>query len=125
MDQSWVMVPSEHVFSVLIPSALYHGASCRLALSSFRRRKVDMMNILHLTRRLVGVAAVCASLAACVNNPPRQSERDLPGQPSPTTSGATRSPGLSEERLTIQSGEGEKLNLPWFVRDSQEWINSH
>jgi len=27
--------------------------------------------------------------------------------------------------LTIQSGEGEKLNLPWFIQDTQDWINTN
>lgn len=34
--------------------------------------------------------------------------------------GATSSP---DQRLSIQSGEGEKLNLPWFIQDTQDWIN--
>lgn len=50
---------------------------------------------------------------------------DYRSRPSSTTQRANATPGSSDQRLTIQSGEGEKLNLPWFVRDTQEWINSN
>ncbi|MCW0210649.1 MAG: hypothetical protein OJK14_26405 [Achromobacter sp.] len=83
------------------------------------------MKILRLALRPVLVAAACASIAACADNPPRQTDMDYRSRPSPTTQGANSTPGSSDQRLTIQSGEGERLNLPWFIRDTQEWINSN
>jgi len=56
-------------------------------------------------------AAVCASVSGCANtpSPPPEPQAQPADGPQP--------------RLTIQAGEGEKLNLPWFVRDAQHWIN--
>jgi type IV pilus biogenesis protein CpaD/CtpE len=85
----------------------------------------SIMKILRLTVRPVLAAVACASIAACANNPPRQTDMDYRSRPSSTTQRANTPPGSSDQRLTIQSGEGEKLNLPWFVRDTQEWINSN
>ncbi|KCV52387.1 hypothetical protein L506_1301 [Bordetella bronchiseptica GA96-01] len=50
---------------------------------------------------------------------------DYRSPPAAATQGASRAPGSSGQRLTIQSGEGEKLNLPWFIQDTQDWVNSH
>jgi hypothetical protein len=68
------------------------------------------------------VAVLCASLAACGNTPSRnyssQAQTTAPvSQPSYSDRGA------SKPALTIQAGEGEKLNLPWFVRDIQGAMN--
>ncbi|MFY3301654.1 hypothetical protein ACOTEY_07770 [Achromobacter xylosoxidans] len=63
----------------------------------------------------------CASITACADDPPRQAtDLDYRSRPSPSMRGATSSP---DQRLSIQSGEGEKLNLPWFIQDTQDWIN--
>lgn len=83
-----------------------------------------MMNILSLALRPALFAVACASIAACANMPPRQTDMDY-RRPSTTTQGANRPRDASDERLTIQSGEGEKLNLPWFIRDTQDWVNRH
>jgi len=82
------------------------------------------MKPLRLALRPVFVAAACASIVACTASPSRQTDLDYRSRPSPTTQGAASSPGSPGQRLTIQSGEGEKLNLPWFIRDTQDWINS-
>ncbi len=81
-----------------------------------------MMNLLRLALRPALVVAACVSIAACANTPPRSAEMDyrtrsLPGK------GAGSPTDTSDQRLTIQSGEGEKLNLPWFVKDTQDWVN--
>lgn len=81
------------------------------------------MKTLRLALRPVLVAVACASIAACADNPPRQTDLDYRSQPSPTQGANT--PGSSGQRLTIQSGEGETLNLPWFIQDTQDWVNSH
>ena len=81
-----------------------------------------MMKTLSWAVRPVLLAAVCASLAACANEPPRQTTMDYR---SPPPSAARGPNDASGQRLTIKAGEGEKLNLPWFVRDTQEWINSN
>jgi len=83
------------------------------------------MKTLRLVLQPVFVAVACAPIVACVDNPPRQTDLDYRSRPSPMTQGAASPPGSPGQRLTIQSGEGEKLNLPWFIRDTQEWINSN
>jgi len=77
---------------------------------------------LSLRSALIGVA--CVSLAACASPPPRQTEMDYQSRPLPTAQRANSSYDGSDRRLTIQAGEGERLNLPWFVRDTQDWVNS-
>ncbi|MDR6602899.1 type IV pilus biogenesis protein CpaD/CtpE [Achromobacter deleyi] len=84
-----------------------------------------MMKTLCLVVRPILVAAACASIAACADNPPRQTDMDYRSRPSSTTQGAKGTPGSSGQRLTIQSGEGERLNLPWFIDDTKDWINSN
>ncbi|KRC76666.1 hypothetical protein ASE30_07085 [Achromobacter sp. Root83] len=75
------------------------------------------MMTLRFASRLVLLGAACASLAACADAPPRQAA------PAATTQGANSA--SSGQRLTIQSGEGERLNLPWFIQGTQDWINSN
>ncbi len=84
-----------------------------------------MMKTLCSVVRPILVAAACASIAACADNPPRQTDMDYRSRPSSTTQGAKGTPGSSGQRLTIQSGEGERLNLPWFIDDTKDWINSN
>ena len=83
------------------------------------------MKNLQLALRPVLVAAACASIAACANNPTQRTDPDYRSQSSHTTQGVETTPGSSGQRLTIQSGEGERLNLPWFIRDTQDWINGN
>lgn len=64
-------------------------------------------------------------MAACADNPPKQTDMDYRSRSSSTTQGTQGTPGSSGQRLTIQSGEGERLNLPWFVQDTQDWVNSN
>ena len=81
-----------------------------------------MMTTLRLALRPVLIVAACASIAACTNSPPqRQTDMDYRSRPVPTANSAA---GPEDRRLTIKSGEGERLNLPWFVRDTQDWVNS-
>lgn len=75
--------------------------------------------------RLVLAAAAFASITACADNPPQQTDIDYRSRSSATTQGANGSPNSSGQRLTIQSGEGERLNLPWFIQDTKDWINSN
>ncbi|WP_082308206.1 MULTISPECIES: hypothetical protein [unclassified Achromobacter] len=84
------------------------------------------MKILRSALRPALVAAACASIAACADNPPRQTDMDYRSRPpSPTVRDTNSRPGSPGQRLTIQSGEGERLNLPWFIQDTQDWINSN
>jgi type IV pilus biogenesis protein CpaD/CtpE len=71
--------------------------------------------------RSILLAIACASMAACASSPPQQTDLDYRSRPSPKT----QAPGSSGQRLTIQSGEGDRLNLPWFIQDTQDWINSN
>ncbi|MBO9355491.1 hypothetical protein GG851_15980 [Bordetella petrii] len=86
------------------------------------------MQIHRLASRLLP-AVLCALVAACANEgPPRPSEPPIQAPPPPDYT-APQSDTVpvpapaSNPRLTIQSGEGERLNLPWFIRDAQNWIN--
>ncbi|MNX83638.1 hypothetical protein D3C86_1154100 [compost metagenome] len=81
--------------------------------------------IFRVALRLVLLGAACASLAACADNPPRNAGWDAQGRPATTSQGANGGPNQSGQRLTIQSGEGETLNLPWFIQGTQDWINSN
>lgn len=71
------------------------------------------------------IALVCASITACADNPPRQAEPDYRSRPVPSNQSSADNPGESRDRLTIQSGEGERLNLPWFIQGTQDWINGN
>ncbi|WP_332608481.1 hypothetical protein [Achromobacter sp. ESBL13] len=83
------------------------------------------MKILRLAAR-PAIAAFCvAAMAACTSQPARQSDMDYRSRPSSTTKAANGNPGSSGQRLTIQSGEGERLSLPWFIQDTQDWVNSN
>ncbi|MFD4840677.1 hypothetical protein ACFWP0_24485 [Achromobacter sp. NPDC058515] len=83
------------------------------------------MKTLYLALRPVLAAVACASIAACADNPPRQTDLDYRSRPSPAAQGGNSATGSSGQRLTIQSGEGERLNLPWFIQDTKDWINSN
>ena len=80
------------------------------------------MKNLHSAPRLLLAAIACASITACADQRTHSSSVDYR---SPSPSAQQRSPDSSGQRLTIESGEGEKLNLPWFVQDTQDWVNSH
>jgi hypothetical protein len=81
------------------------------------------MNTFHPALRLVLLAALPVLLAACANQSAggpdsrMQYSSDSAGQQGNDASGA------SKPNLTIQSGEGEKLNVPWFVRDLTDAVN--
>ncbi|EFF75519.1 hypothetical protein [Achromobacter piechaudii] len=84
------------------------------------------MKIFRLALRPVLAVVACASIAACANtSPPRSTDMDYRSRSSTSTSTTQGAQGSSDQRLTIQSGEGEKLNLPWFIQDTQDWINSN
>lgn len=83
------------------------------------------MKTLRLVLRPILVAVGCATIAACTNSPTRQSDLDYQSRPSPRTQSADANPDASDRRLTIRTGSGAKLNLPWFVRDTQDLINSN
>ena len=68
-------------------------------------------------------AAMCALLASCAHGPSQPPEPQVQPPPDYTTSGPTTNANAPKPRLTIQSGEGERLNLPWFIRDAQNAIN--
>ncbi|MPS77968.1 MAG: hypothetical protein E2591_07830 [Achromobacter sp.] len=84
------------------------------------------MKIFRLALRPVLAVVACASIAACASSsPPRSTDMDYRSRSSTSTSTTQGAQGSSGQRLTIQSGEGEKLNLPWFIQDTQNWINSN
>ncbi|HWK61212.1 MAG TPA: hypothetical protein VNT00_07315 [Eoetvoesiella sp.] len=83
------------------------------------------MKTLYLLLRPVLAAVACASISACANNPPQQTDLAYRSRPSSTAQNTNNTSGPSGQRLTIRAGEGERLNLPWFVRDTQDWINSN
>lgn len=76
----------------------------------------------HAALRLLLAGAALASLAACADTPQQpRSNVDYRSRPLDSPAGAESNP--SGQRLTIQSGEGERLNLPWFIEGAQDWIN--
>ena len=83
------------------------------------------MKYFRLALRPLLVVVACGSIAACADNPPRRTGLDYQSPPSSTTQSANSTSGSSSQRLTIQSGEGERLILPWFIRDTQNWINGN
>ncbi|MCI1839464.1 MULTISPECIES: hypothetical protein [Achromobacter] len=83
------------------------------------------MNTLRSTLRPLLAVIACASITACASRTPAQTDLQYRSRPAPQAQGAAGAPGASDQRLTIQSGEGERLNLPWFIRDTQEWINTN
>lgn len=72
---------------------------------------------------LMLVIAACLSVTACANPPAKQAEMDYRTRPLPSAQRPAGTPGDNDQRLTIQAGEGERLNLPWFIRDTQDMIN--
>jgi len=83
------------------------------------------MKLIRSACRSVAVVVVGASMAACADRPARQADLDYRSPSSSTTQGARGTGNPSDQRLTIQSGSGAKLNLPWFIRDTQDMINSN
>jgi hypothetical protein len=66
--------------------------------------------------------ALCASVASCADVPPKRYGSQAQGAPAATQE-ASNDSSAPKPALTIQAGEGEKLNLPWFVRDVTDWVN--
>ena len=83
------------------------------------------MKTFLLALRPVILAAACASITACAGSQPQSTDMDYKSRPPSSAQGKSSNPGSSGQRLTIQSGEGEKLNLPWFIQDTQDWVNSN
>lgn len=69
------------------------------------------------------LAALCVSLASCSTPPSTSPGIEAPPPPDYVSTPGNTTPATSNPRLTIESGEGEPLNLPWFVRDTQDAIN--
>ncbi|AZS79362.1 hypothetical protein ELS24_13400 [Achromobacter spanius] len=86
------------------------------------------MKITRLALRLALATAACASIAACAGSQPQSTDMDYQSRPPSSAQGQSSNPGTpgsSGQRLTIQSGEGERLNLPWFIQDTKDWVNSN
>lgn len=81
------------------------------------------MKLFNVIVRFIMVATGCLAITACANTQPRENNLNYRSEP-PTQSGSPSS-NTHEKRLTIQSGEGERLNLPWFIQGPQDWINSN
>ena len=81
------------------------------------------MKILHSTTRSALAVAACLSIVACSSNPPAPQSSEMDYRTRSLPGKATGIGSDSGQRLTIQAGEGEKLNLPWFIKDSQDWVN--
>jgi len=69
------------------------------------------------------LAAMCGLAASCADVPSQPRGPQVQRAPAATGQDANGDPGAPRPRLTIQAGEGEQLNLPWFIRDAQHWIN--
>ncbi|HTK01420.1 MAG TPA: hypothetical protein VL522_17440 [Bordetella sp.] len=82
------------------------------------------MKTLGSILQLVLLVVLCASVASCADAGSRQASREAQSAPGATNQAANNVRGGPQPALTIQAGEGEKLNLPWFIRDAQDWVNS-
>jgi hypothetical protein len=69
------------------------------------------------------LVALCTSVAACADTSSGYHGPEAQGASAATASQTANDSSPPKPRLTIQSGEGETLNLPWFVRDVQGWVN--
>ena len=81
------------------------------------------MKHLRSALSLAGLFVLCASVASCADAPSRRYGPQAQDDPTARGQPAGADPGAPKPALTIQSGEGEKLNIPWFVRDVQDWVN--
>lgn len=84
-----------------------------------------MMKTLRTALLPILVAVASASLTACADPPPRRTDMDYHSRPPSATKAVPGGTASSGQNLTIQTGGGERLNLPWFIRDTQNWINSN
>ncbi len=82
-----------------------------------------MKNVRPVMPPLV-LTALCLALAACTQTPTRSADTAAPRDPAYVSDGGPGPAGGDTPRLTIKSGEGEKLRLPWFIQDAKDWINS-
>jgi len=85
-------------------------------------RNPNTMKTPHVALRLVLAIAAFASITACADTQPQRTDLDYRSRPLDSPPSATN-PNPSGQRLTIQSGEGERLNLPWFIEGAQDWVN--
>jgi len=83
------------------------------------------MYIHRLASSRVPLAIMSALLVSCANTAfePPEVQGSSPPEYTYTAKDGDTVHVAPKPRLTIQSGEGERLNLPWFVRDTQNWIN--
>ncbi|WP_312429439.1 hypothetical protein [Achromobacter sp.] len=82
------------------------------------------MKTRHAALRLILAGAAIASLAACADTPQQPRDTvDYRSRPLDSPTGSSTNANPSGQRLTIQSGEGERLNLPWFIEGAQDWVN--
>ena len=99
--------------------ALSPGTPARAA-----SRKSNTMKTHFAALRLLLAGAAIASLAACADAPPQQRTNvDYRSRPLDSPAGSNANANPSGQRLIIQSGEGERLNLPWFIEGAQDWVN--
>ncbi|CAM4335998.1 hypothetical protein GCM10027287_31000 [Bordetella muralis] len=83
------------------------------------------MHIHRLTSSRVPLAIMCALLVSCANtaSEPAEVQGSSPPDYTYTAKDGDTVHVAPKPRLTIQSGEGERLNLPWFIRDAQNLVN--
>lgn len=81
------------------------------------------MTTFYVALRLVVAGAAIASITACADTPPQRTDLEYRSRPLDSPSQASQNANPSGQRLTIQSGEGERLNLPWFIEGAQDWVN--
>jgi len=95
----------------------WHAGLCR-------QQEPNTMKIHHAALRLLLAGAAIAALAACAETPQQpRNNVDYRSRPLDSPAGSNNNADPSGQRLTIQSGEGERLNLPWFIEGAQDWVN--
>jgi hypothetical protein len=81
------------------------------------------MNTFRPVLRLVLFTALPVLIAACANQPAAAPDSAMQYSSDGTAQQGSGRTGASQPNLVIKSGEGEQLNVPWFVRDLTNAVN--
>lgn len=81
------------------------------------------MKTLRSILPVVFLAAACASLASCAEMSHHYANPDAQRDAVAAQQDANRDGNASRQRLTIQTGGGEPIVLPWFIQGAKDWVN--
>jgi len=69
------------------------------------------------------LVAMCASLASCAEISHHYANPDAQRDAAAAQRDANRDGNAPRQRLTIQTGGGEPIVLPWFIQGAKDWVN--